>query len=40
MTDPSVRLRPRGTERMLILRIALALGLALLLVIGAWSTWA
>lgn len=38
MTDPSMRLRPHGTERTLILRIALALGLALLLVIGAWST--
>ncbi|KQQ66345.1 hypothetical protein ASF63_12435 [Microbacterium sp. Leaf320] len=33
-----MRLRQHGPERVLILRIALALGLALLLVIGAWST--
>lgn len=33
-----MRLRHQGAERMLILRVALALGLALLLVIGAWST--
>lgn len=33
-----MRLRHQGVERMLVLRIGLALGLALLLVIGAWST--
>ncbi|KQR49628.1 hypothetical protein ASF87_02565 [Microbacterium sp. Leaf161] len=33
-----MRLRHQGVERMLILRVALALGLALVLVIGAWST--
>ncbi|KAA0962986.1 hypothetical protein FQ142_05015 [Microbacterium sp. ANT_H45B] len=33
-----MRLRRRPVERMLILRVGLALGLALLLVIGAWST--
>ncbi|WP_244198718.1 hypothetical protein [Microbacterium phyllosphaerae] len=38
MHTPSMRLRPHGAERMLIIRIGLALGLALLLVIGAWST--
>ncbi|WP_341955160.1 hypothetical protein [Microbacterium sp. LWH13-1.2] len=38
MSTPSMRLRQHGPERVLILRIALALGLALLLVIGAWST--
>ncbi|WP_431071006.1 hypothetical protein [Microbacterium phyllosphaerae] len=38
MPTPSMRVRQPGAERMLILRIALALGLALLLVIGAWST--
>ena len=38
MPTPSMRLRPHGAERMLIVRIGLALGLALLLVIGAWST--
>lgn len=38
MPTPSMRLRRQAGERMLILRIALALGLALLLVIGAWST--
>ena len=38
MPDLSMRLRHQGVERMLILRVALALGLALLLVIGAWST--
>jgi hypothetical protein len=37
MHAPSMRLRHQGVERMLILRVALALGLALLLVIGAWS---
>lgn len=37
MTHPSMRLRQHGTEPMMILRIALALGLAVLLVIGAWS---
>lgn len=38
MPHPSMRLRQHGTERMLILRVALTLGLAVLLVIGAWST--
>ncbi|WP_311258753.1 hypothetical protein [Microbacterium sp. WCS2018Hpa-9] len=38
MHAPSMRLRHQGVERVLILRVALALGLALLLVIGAWST--
>ncbi|KNY06052.1 hypothetical protein [Microbacterium sp. GCS4] len=38
MRTPTNRLSPRGIERMLIVRVALALGLALLLVIGAWST--
>ncbi|MGJ0389212.1 hypothetical protein [Microbacterium sp. CGR1] len=38
MPTPSMRLRQHGAERMLVLRIALALGLVLLLVIGAWST--
>jgi hypothetical protein len=38
MRTPSFRPSSRGTERMLIVRVALALGLALLLLIGAWST--
>ena len=40
MPTPSMHLRPHGAERMLILRIGLALGLALLLVIGGilWFT--
>lgn len=37
MRTVSDRLPRRGAERMLIVRVALALGLALLLVIGAWS---
>ncbi|MFJ4222821.1 hypothetical protein [Microbacterium sp. NPDC089695] len=38
MRTPSDHPLQRGTERMLIARVALALGLALLLVIGAWAT--
>ena len=38
MHAPSpLRTRQQRTERMLIVRIAIALGLALLLVVGAWS---
>ncbi len=38
MPAPSTTLGQRGSERMPALRLLLALGLALLLVVGAWST--
>lgn len=38
MPTPSTLPRQRGSERMPALRLLLALGLALLLVVGAWST--
>ena len=38
MPAPSTPVRQRGSERMPVLRLLLALGLALLLVVGAWST--